>query len=479
MNSDPERAPQFIDFFRGQISKVHTNCIEAVTGCQSIAILHSPQLADRSPQSRAQRHSDIGEAIELPRVRLTLLAFYRRKVIPVDGRGPGSDRTCRALRTITLVACDAGFRRDFRAGHFKEIELGRHLEQRARIFRRLMHSADIASDDADLEAPRRSGCIGHLIPEGMQGGELELSGLVTSAIDERAQSGPLDRESRARCLVSDFLESRKSFKPIHDCLPRNAADPENPVPLPTNGVGQVVSARKGQLSVIKTIRPIDSVVNTRSDMFQYSHPHPAVATDIAIFTLREGRLSLLLIKRRDDPFKGRWALPGGFLKMDEDLDACARRELREETNVDAGFLAHFANFSAPKRDPRERVISVAYLALVNSTAVVLKAATDASDARWWPVDELPSRLAFDHAQIIGEALKALRSHAEGLEILFALLPEKFTLSEFQAVYEAVAGKPADKRNFRKKVQTSGLVTETDEFETGNFRPARLYKRSVQ
>lgn len=213
-------------------------------------------------------------------------------------------------------------------------------------------------------------------------------------------------------------------------------------------------------------------------MFQYQYPHPAVATDIAIFTLREGQIALLLVKRRDAPFAGRWALPGGFLKDNEDLDSCARRELREETNVDAKFLEHFGNFSSPDRDPRERVISIAYFALVESKGIILRAGTDAAEARWWPAEKLPSKrmLAFDHEQIIGEALNALRSRAEDFEILFSLLPEKFTLSELQVVYEAVSAKTTDKRNFRKKVQASNLIDETSEFERGNFRPARLYRR---
>jgi 8-oxo-dGTP diphosphatase len=208
--------------------------------------------------------------------------------------------------------------------------------------------------------------------------------------------------------------------------------------------------------------------------FTYAYPHPAVATDIAVFTLRRGGLNVLLIERGAEPFRGAWALPGGFLQPDEELDACARRELREETGVETDVLLHFGNFSAPDRDPRERVISVAYLALLPSDELRLAADTDAAQAKWFRLDALP-RLAFDHELILDRALQALSAEARRIEPLFALLPPRFTLSQLQGAYEAVIGEEAEKRNFRKMVATLGCVRETEDFVHGAHRPARLYE----
>lgn len=208
--------------------------------------------------------------------------------------------------------------------------------------------------------------------------------------------------------------------------------------------------------------------------FTYEYPHPAVATDIAVFTLRRGALNVLLIERGAEPFRGAWALPGGFLQPDEELDACARRELMEETGVDADLLVHFGNFSAPDRDPRERVISVAYLALLASDELRLQADTDAAQARWFAIDALPA-LAFDHHVILKRALEALSARAGRIQPLFALLPPRFTLSQLQGAYEAVIGEEAEKRNFRKMVATLGCVRETEDFVHGAHRPARLYE----
>lgn len=208
--------------------------------------------------------------------------------------------------------------------------------------------------------------------------------------------------------------------------------------------------------------------------YVYDYPHPAVATDIAVFTLRRWALSVLLIERAGEPFKGAWALPGGFLQPDEELDACARRELQEETSVEAEVLVHFGNFSAPARDPRERVISVAYLALLASDELRLQADTDAAQARWFALDALPE-LAFDHDMILRRALAALGARAREIQPLFALLPPRFTLSQLQGAYEAVIGEEAEKRNFRKMVATLACVRETDDFVHGAHRPARLYE----
>jgi len=143
-------------------------------------------------------------------------------------------------------------------------------------------------------------------------------------------------------------------------------------------------------------------------MYQYRYPHPAVAADVCLFSERDEGLCLLLIARRNEPFRGLWALPGGFLEPDEDLDSCARRELLEETGLDAPALRQFGVFSDPRRDPRERVISVAYVGVISSTDSWPDAGTDAAAARWFPVEALPS-LAFDHAQIVARARAALRT----------------------------------------------------------------------
>ena len=180
--------------------------------------------------------------------------------------------------------------------------------------------------------------------------------------------------------------------------------------------------------------------------YTYEYPHPAVATDIAIFTVMHDRLKLVLIKRGGKPYAGRWALPGGFLLEDEDLDQCAQRELREETGVEEQYLQHFSNFSAPGRDPRGWVVSVAYLALISSTDVELHADTDAAEARWFPVDDLP-KLAFDHDMIVCRAIEALRELVEQrAEIVLALLPTEFTLTEMQTVCEVILGEKLHARS---------------------------------
>ncbi|ODT89556.1 NUDIX domain-containing protein [Phenylobacterium sp. SCN 70-31] len=211
--------------------------------------------------------------------------------------------------------------------------------------------------------------------------------------------------------------------------------------------------------------------------FTYAYPHPAVATDIAVFTLRRGALHVLLIERGGEPFLGAWALPGGFVQPEEDLDACARRELQEETGVESDVLLHFANFSAPCRDPRERVISVAYLALMPSDELRVEGSSDAAQAQWFPIGDLPP-LAFDHEEILRQALANLGARARGVTLLFALLPPRFTLSQLQAAYEAVTGEEAEKRNFRKMVLGLGCVRETDDFAHGSHRPARLYEAAA-
>ncbi|MFZ4066706.1 MAG: NUDIX hydrolase [Phenylobacterium sp.] len=208
--------------------------------------------------------------------------------------------------------------------------------------------------------------------------------------------------------------------------------------------------------------------------FTYAHPRPAVATDIVILSLETGTLRLLLVRRGADPFGGWWALPGGFLQETEDLDACARRETEEETGVRPGRILQFANFSHPDRDPRGRVISVAYLALVPAGEVRLQAGTDAAEAVWRNLSEVGT-LAFDHDDILAAALSRLATEVRADPgFLLPLLPPAFTLARLQAAYEAAIGRTVDKRNFRKLVEESGSLRALDDFERGPHRPARLY-----
>jgi 8-oxo-dGTP diphosphatase len=209
--------------------------------------------------------------------------------------------------------------------------------------------------------------------------------------------------------------------------------------------------------------------------FTYKHPHPAVTVDIAIFSIRHDALHVLLIKRAEAPFAGQWALPGGFVGIDEALEAAAARELKEETGVDAGYLEQLYTFGAPARDPRERVISVAYFALIPSDKLEIKAATDAEGVAWYPVAELPP-LAFDHAEILAAALARLQAKLEYSTIAFQLMPAAFTISELRHVYERIAMAPIDKRNFSKKMLALGAIEETgEERRDGAHRPAKLYR----
>ena len=201
---------------------------------------------------------------------------------------------------------------------------------------------------------------------------------------------------------------------------------------------------------------------------------PSVTVDILIFTVKEHDLKVLLVKRKAWPFKGYWAVPGGFIGIDESLEEGAKRELMEETGVKDVYLEQLFTFGEPKRDPRTRVISVAYYALLASETLRLQAATDVSDVNWFSVKSIP-KLAFDHEKILSYALKRIRNKIEYTNIAFQLLPEKFTLTELQKVYEIILGKELDKRNFRKKVRETGvLAPHTDTKMKGAHRPAQLF-----
>lgn len=206
-------------------------------------------------------------------------------------------------------------------------------------------------------------------------------------------------------------------------------------------------------------------------MYTYQYPHPAVTTDCVIFgyDIREG-LSVLLVERGVEPFKGCWAFPGGFLKMDEDAETGARRELMEETGFEAVSIFQFGTFSEVNRDPRERVITIAYMALVQKDSV--KGGDDASDARWFPVKEVPP-LAFDHDRILRIALERLKEQIHFHPVGFDLLPEVFTLPQLQALYEAILGVRFDRRNFASKMQKLGILQPTVD------RPSHLATRIPQ
>ena len=209
--------------------------------------------------------------------------------------------------------------------------------------------------------------------------------------------------------------------------------------------------------------------------YTYEYPRAALTVDCVVFGLDEQELKVMLIQRGLPPFEGKWALPGGFVRLDETLDEAARRELQEETGLSKIFLEQLYTFSEVDRDPRERVVSVAYYALVNLRDHQVHAATDARDAAWFGVHDVPS-LAFDHAGILRLALERLRGKLRYQPVGFELLPKKFTLSELQHLYELVLERTLDKRNFRKRVVAMDLLVETDEVQQDvAHRAARLYR----
>lgn len=209
--------------------------------------------------------------------------------------------------------------------------------------------------------------------------------------------------------------------------------------------------------------------------YTYDYPHPAVTVDIVIFTIRSDELKVLLIKRALSPFKGEWALPGGFVNLDESLDAAARRELEEETDVAGVYLEQLYTFGTPGRDPRERVITIAYYALIPSDRIVLQAATDAEGVSWFGMEEL-RELAFDHSEILGRAHERLVAKLDYSTIAFQFMPQAFSLSELQQVYELILRAPVDKRNFRKRILALNLIEPTgEEKREGAHRPAKLYR----
>ncbi|MEO1349424.1 MAG: NUDIX domain-containing protein [Cyanobacteria bacterium J06635_15] len=218
--------------------------------------------------------------------------------------------------------------------------------------------------------------------------------------------------------------------------------------------------------------------------YTYHYPRPAVTVDCVVFGIdcvseaglsRQPTLKVLLIQRKLPPFQGEWALPGGFVQLDESLEAAARRELHEEAGIENVFLEQLYTFGEPKRDPRTHTVSVAYYALIKTHGYRLKAATDASDASWFNIETLPT-LAFDHGQMVSVAIARLRAKIRYEPIGFELLPRKFTLTQLQQLYETILNRPLDKRNFRKKLLKMGILSVLDEKETNvAHRAAQLYQ----
>lgn len=209
--------------------------------------------------------------------------------------------------------------------------------------------------------------------------------------------------------------------------------------------------------------------------YTYEYPRPALTVDCVVFGLDEHDLKVLLIQRQSEPFAHAWAFPGGFVHMDETCEQAALRELAEETGITQVYLEQLYTFSDIGRDPRGRVVTVAYYALAKLSDHRIRAATDAENVAWFAIDN-PPKLAFDHDRILDAALQRLRGKVRYAPIGFELLPPRFTLSQLQRLYEIILVKELDKRNFRKKILSMGLLIETDEHETGvAHRAARLYR----
>lgn len=207
--------------------------------------------------------------------------------------------------------------------------------------------------------------------------------------------------------------------------------------------------------------------------YTYEYPRPALTADIVVFGYDGRQLHLLLVERSLEPYKGMWALPGGFMRIDETIDACARRELMEETGVRGAKLRQFAVFSDVHRDPRGRVVTVAFLALVSKSDYRLIAGDDAAKAEWWVYDELPP-LAFDHAKIIADAKVYLRDLIATRPAVLELLDRTFSIAELQRLVETITGEQYDRRNFQRRLLGSDMLETRGSESDSASRPATLY-----
>jgi 8-oxo-dGTP diphosphatase len=200
-----------------------------------------------------------------------------------------------------------------------------------------------------------------------------------------------------------------------------------------------------------------------------------VTVDVVIFALVGDDLQVLLVRRQEVPFKGMWAVPGSFVQMSESLEDAAARALRDETGVQDVYMEQLFTFGEPNRDPRTRVITIAYFALVPYADVELEDVGDTAVTGWHSVFSLP-QLAFDHAHILEYALQRLRYKLEYTSVGFQLLPDEFTLTELQKAYEIILKEQLDKRNFRRKILSAEILEETgNKKQDGEGRPAKLYR----
>lgn len=212
------------------------------------------------------------------------------------------------------------------------------------------------------------------------------------------------------------------------------------------------------------------------DYYETDFDRPSVTVTLLVFTVDDGEFKILLIKRKYDPLQGAWALPTGFVRMDESLDAAAEHALQHQTGVQEDvYLEQLYTFGDPDRNPETRIITVGYFALVNADAVDIRTTDDVAAVDWYPVDDYPD-LAFDHDDILEYGIKRVRWKLEYTTAAFSFLPDTFTLTELQHVYEAVFDQEFDKRNFRRKIHRHDLVEETGEKTEGvSHRPAKLYR----
>ena len=227
------------------------------------------------------------------------------------------------------------------------------------------------------------------------------------------------------------------------------------------------------------------MVGARQERAQPRPPTDAIAVtvDVCLFTIQPNRvgdeaLHVLLLRRDHSPFEGRWALPGDFVRSDEALSAAAARVLAEKTGLGPTYLEQLYTFGRPERDSRARVVSVAYYALVTPEKAAM--ADRLESVCWWPADDLPEPLGFDHLEILDYALWRLRNKVSYAHIAFQLLPPAFTLAQLRAVYEVILGRRLDPTNFRRHVEATGAIISTDErLAGGRHRPPRLYRCAVE